>query len=136
MRSHERFSAPAVGGSSLMVIFAVLCLTVFALLGLSTVQADQRLSQASADAVFDYYQADLQAEQIFAQLRCGNVPGDVCVEGHSYSYSCPVSKTKQLEVVVEEHAGTWHVLRWQVVSLVEWEADERLDVWDGNDVFS
>ena len=47
----KRFAAPAVGGSSLLVIFAVLCLTVFALLGLSTVRADGRLSDASAKAV-------------------------------------------------------------------------------------
>lgn len=33
----------AVGGSSLLVIFAVLCLTVFALLTLSTAAADSRI---------------------------------------------------------------------------------------------
>ena len=52
----------AVGGSSLLVIFAVLCLTVFALLTLSTAAADSRLSQDAADAVEAYYQADSQAE--------------------------------------------------------------------------
>ena len=124
-----------VGGSSLLVIFAVLCLTTFALLGLSTVQADQRLSQASADAVFDYYQADLQAEQILAHLRSGDVPQSVCAEGSVYSYTCPVSETKQLNVVVEEHSGTWSVLSWQVVSLLEWETDESLGVWDGTPDF-
>ena len=54
----KRFSAPIVGGSSLLVIFAVLCLTVFALLGLSTVQAGGRLSEASAEAVSAYYAGD------------------------------------------------------------------------------
>ena len=132
MSRHERFSVPVVGGSSLLVMFAVLCLTIFALLGLSTVQADQRLSQASADSIFDYYRGDLQAEQILAQLRRGEVPAGVCVQDHLYSYSCPVSQTKRLDVTVEECEGTWHVLRWQVVSLVEWEVDERLDVWDGD----
>ena len=135
MRSHKRFSVPVVGGSSLLVIFAVLCLTVFALLGLSTVQADQRLSQASADAVFDYFQADLNAERIFAQLRCGDIPQGVCAEDSVYSYICPVSQTKQLEVAVEQVEETWRVLRWQVVSIVEWEADESLDVWDGTMFF-
>ena len=135
MGRNERFAAPVVGGSSLLVMFAVLCLTIFALLGLSSVQADQRLSQASADAVFDYYQADLQAEQILAQLRRGGIPEDVHVEDSMYSYSCPVSETKRLDVVVEEREGTWSVLRWQVVSLVEWETDEHLEVWDGSPVF-
>lgn len=40
MNERQRFSPPAVGGSSLLVIFAVLCLTVFAMLSLSTVQAN------------------------------------------------------------------------------------------------
>ena len=50
MARKQSFPIPAVGGSSLLVIFAVLCLTVFALLGLSTVQADIRLADASARA--------------------------------------------------------------------------------------
>ena len=41
-------SPPPVGGASLLVVFAVLCLTVFALLSLSTVRANERLSEASA----------------------------------------------------------------------------------------
>ena len=53
-REKERFSTPAAGGTSLLVVFAVLCLTVFALLSLATVQADERLAMASAQAVKDY----------------------------------------------------------------------------------
>ena len=51
MDKQRKFQAPMVGGSSLLVIFAVLCLTVFALLGFSTVQADRRLADASIAAV-------------------------------------------------------------------------------------
>ena len=50
-RDRSGFSSPAVGGSSLLVIFSVLCLTVFALLSVSTVQADRRLAEASAEGV-------------------------------------------------------------------------------------
>lgn len=50
MNKEDRFSPPAVGGISLLVAFAVLCLTVFALLSLSTVQAQKRLSDASHKA--------------------------------------------------------------------------------------
>lgn len=42
----HRFSPPAVGGSSLLISFAVLCFTIFALLALETVQAGKRLSDA------------------------------------------------------------------------------------------
>ena len=56
MMDEERRSVPpAPGASALLVIFAVLCLTVLAMLSLSTVQADARLSDASAEAVAGYY---------------------------------------------------------------------------------
>ena len=57
MHKKQRLSVPVVGGSSLLVIFAVLCMTVFALLSLSTVLADGRLNQASVEAVSAYYTA-------------------------------------------------------------------------------
>lgn len=135
MREDNGFSIPAVGGSSLLVIFAVLCLTVFALLGLSTVQADLRLSQTTAQGVSDYYRADTQAEEILARLRCGQIPEQVREENGIYSYVCPISETQQLEVAVEAGEKDWNILRWQVVSLVNWEADEHLNVWDGETIF-
>ena len=66
MNKKKSFSPPVIGGSSLLVIFSVLCLTVFALLSLSTVLADQRLEDASVKAVAAYYEADCAAEEIFA----------------------------------------------------------------------
>ena len=60
---NSREQAPIVGGSSLVVIFAVLCLTVFALLGLSTVRADKRLADINVKAVTDYYSAEFEAEE-------------------------------------------------------------------------
>ena len=51
MGNEKRALPPAVGGSSLLTVFAVLCLTVFALLSLATVQADARLSDASGQTV-------------------------------------------------------------------------------------
>ena len=71
MRKQEHFSPAAVGGSSLLVIFAVLCLTVFALLSLSSVQAERRLADAATQAVVDYHEADLRAEEILARLNGG-----------------------------------------------------------------
>jgi len=131
MDNRRRMQLPVVGGSSLLVIFAVLCLTVFALLGLSTVQAGGRLSQASAQAVADYYQADRQAEEIFARLRAGEEPDGVTNTDGVYAYSCPISDTQQLEVELLHGEAGWTVLRWQAVSVAAWENDEILDLWDG-----
>ena len=126
-----KFSPPLVGGSSILVIFAVLCLTVFALLGLSTVKADGRLSDASAKAVSDYYAADYAAEEIFALLRSGQVPENVSEENGCYFYTCPISETMALEVELEKSGKSWTVLRWQAVSVADWEPDMDLGLWDG-----
>ena len=122
----------AVGGSSLLVIFAVLCLTIFALLSLSTVQADGRLTAISAEAVRAYYEADAKAEAILANLRCGVVADCVEQDGEYYRYVCEVSKTQNLTVTVKLTENGYEVLQWQTESCVDWEADEGLNVWDGS----
>ena len=128
-RQNQKTQFPVIGGSSLLIIFAVLCLTVFALLGLSTVHANKRLSDISIQAVSDYYAADTHAEQILAALRTGEIPEGVSREGDVFSYSCPISETQELQVQV--HSGDWKVLRWQSVSVTDWQADESLNLWDG-----
>lgn len=129
MNKQENQQFPMIGGSSLLVIFAVLCLTVFALLGFSTVQADKRLSDVSIQAVADYYTADSRAEEILAALRAGQLPEDVTKTDGICSYQVTVSPTMELRIEVRE--DDWKVLRWQVVSTVQWQADESLDLWNG-----
>ena len=131
MRKDRPMPLPIFGSGSLLVIFAVLCLTVFALLGLSTVQAGGRLSQSSAQAVSAYYEADCQAEEIFARLRSGELPAGVTHSNTVYSYICPISDTQQLRVELQKEADGWTVLRWQAESTADWEPNDSLHVWDG-----
>lgn len=136
-RKREGFAPPALGGSSLLVIFAVLALTVFALLSLSTVRADVRLADASAKAVEDYYAADCKAQEILARIRMGGpVPEGVEVRGlDGYAilrYTVPISDTQELQVEIGQYADlSCEVLRWQAVPSGEWEFDEGFDVWTG-----
>ena len=131
MEKREGFSPPAVGGSSLLVIFAVLCLTVFALLSLSTVQAERRMADASVQAVTAYYRADSQAERIFAGLRGGVVPEGVEQRANIYHYVCPISENQDLVVELQCEEGCWTVLRWQAVARAEVTEDDSPAVWDG-----
>ena len=77
MNEKQRVGFIPVGVTSLLVIFAVLCLTVFALLSVSTVRADKALSEKSAAAIDGYYRADYAAEHTLALLRTGNQPDEV-----------------------------------------------------------
>jgi len=131
MNEKKSFALPVIGGSSLLVIFAVLCLTVFALLSIATVRANGRLAERSAAAVYGYYEADYAAEEILAQLRAGECPEGVKEESGMYSYVCPISETQLLAVEVEVVGTDYRILRWQAVSTAEWQADDRLHVWDG-----
>ena len=128
---NHRMRPPLIGGSSLLVVFAILCLTVFALLGFSTALADKRLSDASANAVVNYYAADLQAEMILAQLRNGVVPEGINQENGVYTYDCPLSGTQKLQVTVCIEGTAWRVLGWKTVSTAVWGEETPLPVWDG-----
>ena len=142
MDKRERgFSPPALGGSSLLVIFAVLALTVFALLSLSTVRADTRLADASAQAVEDYYAADCKAQEILALLRSGGqIPDGIEVTPASYgertwAYAVPISDTQELQIVVDlGRDGGYTVLRWQAAPAGEWTPDDGLHLWDGEEI--
>jgi len=130
MATDKRSALPVmVGISSLVVIFAVLCLTVFALLSISTVRANQRLSDKASAAVENYYAADCAAEQILAQLREGKIPPGVKEENGIYIYNCPVSDTQTLAVAVAVDGADYTVLRWQAVSTAQWQAEDDLPVW-------
>ena len=145
MREQKRssFSPPALGGASLLVIFAVLALTIFALLSLSTVRADGRLSEASAQAVRDYYAADCKAQAYLAWLRTGQGAPDVEAINESvtitdyadhseavYSYAIPISDTQELQVEVRVDGADYEILRWQAAPIGEWEMDEGIELWD------
>ena len=127
----NRFSFSIVGASSLVVIFAILCIIIFALLSVSTANAEEALSINSAEHVKAYYAADAEAEMILAEIRAGNMPDSVKRTGNLYEYACRIDENQELqvEVLVEEEKYT--VERWQTVYTGEWQNDDSLNVWDG-----
>lgn len=132
MKKRDRFSPPAIGASALLVSFALLVLCVFALLCVSSVQAEARLADASLEKAAAYYAADLQAEELYARLRGGELPPSVHQEGDHYTYTCPITDNQRLEVSLRCENGQWQVLRWQTVSEETAQTDEGLDLWNGN----
>ena len=130
MKKRRQGGLLLVGGSSLLTAFAILCMTTFALLALSTAQAERRLSDAAARAAMEYYEADLEAERMFARLRAGEeIPG-VWEKNGIYSYECQISGHQTLLIEVCRNGNGWKVLRWQNVARYEAD-DETLPVWNG-----
>ena len=128
----NRSAVGTPGGSALMVIFAVLCLTVFAVLALSTMLADGRLSDNGARSTQEYYNAEAQAQVVLARLRSGEVPEGVTEEDFGvYSYSFPLSDSRSLQVRVAVTGAEYEILQWQAVYTGDWSGEETLNLWDG-----
>ena len=132
MKKQHSIDLPAIGGSSLLVIFGVLCLTLLSLLSLNTALAEKRLSEAAAQVTLDWYEADLQAQEIFARLRTGEqVPG-VDRDGNKYTYEVPITDHQILLVALQENNWTWEVLSWYARAHTE-QTEEALQVWQGKE---
>lgn len=137
-RNDLDMAPPVTGGSSLLVIFSVLCLTIFALLMLQTSQNSLRTAQTSRKAVEAYYEADCRAEEILAEIRMGELPEGVTrektPEGDFYAYSCLVSDTQVLKVEVRLQGKEYEILTWKCISTVEAEEKQMMDLWEGDPV--
>ena len=129
---NSKHSGPMItGGTTLLVIFAVLALMLLDVLPMvSTIQEKHRADQV-ASAYHNYYEADTEANEILAQIRTGNVPQDVISKGDIYSYQVAVSDTQLLAVEVKVDDGAYEILRWQTVSTVDWVPDESLNLYTG-----
>ena len=132
MKQRMDQSMPTIGGTSLLVIFGVLCLVVFSLLSLNTVLAEQRISEAYARQTEQWYAADLQAQEIFARLRNGETVPGVEKEENGYRYVVPVSAYQTLQVTLRETEGRWEICSWRAIAHPE-EEDKTLPVWSGVD---
>lgn len=131
MNTKKNSGISAIGISSLLVIFAVLCLTVFALLTVSTAKSTQLLSDNALSAAKGYYMADSAAEKTLAELRAGKMPAEVTEQGGKFCYAHRISATQLLAVEVLIDDKGYEILRWQAISTADWQADDRLPVWNG-----
>ena len=131
MENKRGTAIPLVGAGSLLTIFAVLCLTVFTLLSVATVQANGRLGESSGQAVTDYYAADSAAHRILARIRAGELPEGVEEKQGVYRFSCPIGHSQQLCVEAAVTGTDYTVLRWQAQPLEPWQNEDTIPVWNG-----
>lgn len=137
----------SVGIISLMVTLTCLCLTIFSVLTLSTAFNERRLSEKSAVALQNYYQAENNCIEIANQIgkiwgEQGNVTALQAyaeennvdcklVENEIYfTYQYPIDENQALFVTL--CVGTeFEIQRWCVQATKEWEPEQSLSIWDG-----
>ena len=131
------------GAVSLVMIFCVLCLAVFAVLTLATAERERGLSELSAQRAAEYYEADRRAVEIAAALAAGETPDDVSVESavstgpsgtvREASFTLPAGGDLLLEVRLEiDEGGKISVLCWRTVYAGDWDVDDTITLWDGD----
>ncbi|MCL1976157.1 MAG: hypothetical protein FWG61_08365 [Firmicutes bacterium] len=155
---NEKNNSPhfGVGGITLLTVLLVLSLTMFAVLTLSSAQADMRLSEKNARAVQEYYIADTKAVSLQAQAAAlwpsGQVlpPLDYMQNTLNMNYDLALStrdnglmffcdipinnkgQTLQLALYLAppENPVRWRIEQWQFVPpLVEIWDEPVLPVW-------
>lgn len=117
------------GGSILMVILAVLCLVIFATTALSSAMANGRLSDAYADGVAEYYDADLKAQIIISAIRSGQLPENVSESEGKFRFSIPVGETRELTVELSVNGSDYEIQKYNVVYTGEWTPSKDMALW-------
>jgi len=132
-----------LGSASIVLVFAVLCLSIFATIAYVSALTDETLITAEVQLVSAYYRADTLAEQILevilsAQLIPDNING---IEITSYwdwelmaeivSFALPILDTHVLCISVAINSGSYDILTWRMRDITNWQTDDRLHVWQG-----
>ena len=134
-----------VGSASFVLIFAVLCMTIFALISLSSAVSDRVLSDTQEGLVTDYYDADMRAEFILAKILSTDaipetidgvsitVTYDPDTGAETAAFSCQLSDAKVLDVEVIIYENSYEILQWKMRDTRSWETDDSLPVWIGEE---
>lgn len=124
MNKQNRISI-GIGLSTLLMIFTVLILTIFATL--SYLQAKRNLNETDKiiESSVEYYDADYKASEIYNYLK-GNVNDesymqekDISFSNNEYHYSVKINDKKYLDVVLTRHEDKLVITKWQEVVLVD-----------------
>ena len=140
----SRQKGMGIGSVSLILIFSVLCMSVFALLSLAVAKNESGLSQRFADSAADYYAADAQAQELLWQigelLESGQQPERLCNTEISYesqkgktafSYLYPIDEKRSIEVEAAWDGKALQLTRWTEVNTAQWSPQEDIDVFGG-----
>jgi len=143
-------SGIGVGSASIVLVFAVLCLTVFSLITFVVAGNDKNLVDAKAALVTGYYEADALAELIYSDILAAadgsdsapipdTIHGVQLNRGFSERFNtetiyffCDISDAKALYVNLAVHNDSFDILSWRMYDKDEWESNDTTNVWTGD----
>ncbi len=111
-----------IGTCSLMMIFTVLCLTIFAVLSLLQANSAYLQSTNYADSITNYYAADNKAMQIKAMIENNSIDENMIKEydiqyaKDQISYQVMIDDNAYLDVILDKNFA---IIKWRGVSDVD-----------------
>lgn len=135
----------SVGITSIAVIFTVVCLTIFAVLSVSTAAQEKDLAEKYAESVSEYWAADARCTEIVnelgklweegagssAILETAAAEGIETYEDGNVIYVYfeePVNDSNSIAVSLEI-SDEFRVTGWQEIYTGDWDADMGLDLF-------
>ncbi|MEE1410954.1 MAG: hypothetical protein U0J83_02920 [Bulleidia sp.] len=115
-----------IGLPTLMMIFTVLCMTVFACITYLQATYNEKESRKIVEASQEYYEAEFQASTLYEKIAQNPEDlelfqeNDIEHDGNIYRYSVKINETKRLQVTLEL-AEELKILQWQQISQSEGE---------------
>jgi len=133
-----------VGSASIVLVFAVLCLSVFSLITFVVAGNSKALADTEARLVEGYYEADLLAERILAEIVESyfipdsilgvdiDVAWDWMKDAEIVQYVCQVPGSgKWLYVKLAIYMDSYDILSWRLWDTSDWDINEGMNVWLG-----
>jgi len=138
-----------VGGSSILMIFVLLCLTTFATLAMISALTDYRLAQRVVSAGNDYFAADSAAVEKLAEIsyivsasdtpeqmaeRLQELDISFSADDGIISYVVDIDEISSLNVILEIRDNELNITSWRVEAAYDPDAfgAEGLPVWTGD----
>jgi len=132
-----------VGSASIVLVFAVLCLTIFSLITYVVAGNEKAMVDARAELVINYYEADALAEYILHEiLTADTIPTtiqgveihirwDETLNAKTIYFFCDISEIKVLYVNILLQEDTFDILSWRMYATDDWKFDDTINVWQG-----
>jgi len=136
-------SGIGVGSASIVLVFAVLCLTIFSLITFVVASNDKALVDVKVELVTGYYEADALAERILIDIFTNGVYPQTSQGVNVYTkwnddlgidtayFFCYISEVKALYVNIAIYDDSYDILSWRMYDIDDWEADTSINVWSG-----
>jgi Flp pilus assembly protein TadG len=154
MDTKKRFPITNIGTVSLMMIFIILCMVVFAVLSLSDAMRDYNFSQKLATHTTEYYAASNQAESILSKVD--NILKNTTVDDNYYenielalqsqpdlpvtasyldqslylSWQVDMNDSQALyaKIRILPSDASFEITAWEEIQTAEWDSDNTLNL--------